>query len=298
MRIALMATLLGLGATAAAAQDATLDPAGGTVALTAGFADDPFVTDVTAGGNIDAASIDSSCSGYISAAPNFRLSYDGSGAELIISIVANDDTTLVVSDPAGGWYCNDNAGDQNPAVALAEPPQGEYNIWVGVRSVGATAAARLYFSAYGTGPQYLAFLALNTPTSTPDHTLAPTFGEVSLVAGFTPDPYIVNVTSGGPINPGALGPFCDGFISDAPVVGLDFTAGTAPLIIAATSDYDTTLVIRDPEGNWLCDDDSGGSLNPLVAIQSPVSGRYDIWVGTYGETAGQETELRITENPG
>ncbi len=297
-RIALAALLLGLGANLAAAQDATLDPTDGTTALAAGFAEDPFTVDVVAGGLIDAAALGDQCSGYIGSAPNFRLSYSGTGAPLIISIVANEDTTIVVRNPEGGWYCNDDAGDQNPAVSIQEPPVGDYAIWVATKAIGESAPARLYVSAYGTGPQYLAFLALNTPTSTPDHTLPPAFGVLDLAAGFSPDPQIVNAVSGGPINPGALGPACDGFISDAPVLGINYTAGTAPLIIAALSVYDTTLVIRDPEGNWICDDDSGGDLNPLAVIESPISGRYDIWIGTYGETAGQATELRITANPG
>ncbi len=205
---------------------------------------------------------------------------------------------MVVAGPDGGWYCNDDASDQNPAVQLSDPAEGDYAIWVGTHAVGATAPARLYVSAYGTGTLYLAFIALNTPPSTPDHTLPPTYGEATLAAGFSPNPYVVDVHSGGPLNPGALAEACDGFIANAPVFGLNYTAGTAPLTIAARSAYDTTLVIRDPDGNWICDDDTGGNLNPLQRSPNPISGRYDIWVGTYGDTVEQEAQLIITENPG
>lgn len=297
-RIALAVLLLGVGASVAVAQDPTLDPTYGTAALAAGFENDPFITNVTGGGAINAATLGAQCAGYISTAPNFRLNYAGTGAPLIISVVANDDTTLVVAGPDGGWSCNDNAADQNPAVRLTDPVAGDYAIWVGTRSVGAVAPARLYVSAYGTGGQYLAFLALNTPPGTPDHTLPPTFGEATLAAGFSPDPLIVDVRSGGPINPGALAAACDGFIADAPVFSVNYTAGAAPLYIAARSGYDTTLVIRDPEGNWICDDDSGGNLNPFAAIPNPISGRYDIWIGTYGDTVEQDAQLIITANPG
>jgi len=53
-------------------------------------------------------------------------------------------------------------------------------------------------------------------------------------------------------------------------------------------------VINDPSGNWICDDDSGGSLNPRVQITNPASGQYDIWVGTFGGGTASAT-LQVSE---
>ena len=48
-----------------------------------------------------------------------------------------------------------------------------------------------------------------------NYSLNPTYGVANLSAGFTPDPYVVNVQSGGSINAANLSPSCRGYIADA-----------------------------------------------------------------------------------
>lgn len=43
----------------------------------------------------------------------------------------------------------------------------------------------------------------------------------------------------------------------------------------------TTILINDPNGSWICNDDFDGT-HPSVTWTAPASGQYDIWVGTYG----------------
>ncbi|MEN0653967.1 MULTISPECIES: peptidase S1 [Hyphobacterium] len=126
---------------------------------------------------------------------------------------------------------------------------------------------------------------------------APTYGNVSLRTGFAPDPYRVNVLSGGPINAStSIGGSCRGYIANAPDFDLYFTAGSSlPLIISVSSNADTTLVVRAPNGLWYCDDDSGQGLNPSVRFNTPMSGLYDIWVGTYGNASNQQAQINISE---
>lgn len=125
---------------------------------------------------------------------------------------------------------------------------------------------------------------------------SPTYGSVSLNAGFTPDPYSVSLQSGGSIDAGsALGGSCRGFIASAPDFSVNYSAGGWPLIISATSNADTALVVNDANGNWYCDDDSGGNLNPAINFSNPPSGRYDIWVATYGNASLQAATLHISE---
>src|SRR5207253_3139596 len=77
-------------------------------------------------------------------------------------------------------------------------------------------------------------------------------------------------------------------ITDKPDFRLQYTAGdTFPLSFYARSDADTTLLIRTPDGKWLADDDAGGNLNPLITIKKPMTGEYNIWVGTFGDKAGK-----------
>jgi hypothetical protein len=125
----------------------------------------------------------------------------------------------------------------------------------------------------------------------------PTYGTANLSAGFTPDPYVVNVQSGGSIDVGStIGGSCRGFVANAPDVRLNYSSGSFPLIISVAASADTTLVVNAPDGRWYCDDDSGVSgLNPMVRFNSPASGQYDIWIGTYGNASLQPAQLAISE---
>ena len=61
---------------------------------------------------------------------------------------------------------------------------------------------------------------------------------------------------------------------------LNYTAGSDyGLSLYAESDSDTTLIVLAP-GGWQ-DDDSYGDLNPNIRLDSPQSGDYLIWIGTY-----------------
>jgi hypothetical protein len=116
-----------------------------------------------------------------------------------------------------------------------------------------------------------------------DYTLTPNYGRVNLRAGFTPDPHSVSMTAGGSIDISRSSAECRGRISNAPDYQVTYEAGSMPLIFRVDSGVDTTLVINGPDARWACDDDSGDGVNPEVRYDSPRSGRYDIWVGTYGD---------------
>jgi len=129
-----------------------------------------------------------------------------------------------------------------------------------------------------------------------DWSLNPTFGSVSLNGGFTPDPYTVAITAGGTIDATQVFDRCRGMIANAPDFRLQFNPGSLPLTIGAQSNTDTTIVINAPDGQWYCDDDSGGNLNPSVTFGSPQAGQYDIWIGTYGSGSDLATStLTISE---
>jgi hypothetical protein len=130
-----------------------------------------------------------------------------------------------------------------------------------------------------------------------DYNQPPTYGSVSLNSGFTPDPYTVNLQSGGSINAGSrLGGSCRGYVANAPDFRINYSAGsTFPLILSVSSGSDTTLVVNGPSGNWYCDDDSGNGVNPSLRFTSPRSGQYDVWVGTYASSSLQPATLYISE---
>lgn len=125
----------------------------------------------------------------------------------------------------------------------------------------------------------------------------PSFGTYNLNAGFSPDPYGVNITAGGTIPAERLGgSSCVGTIADAPDVRLNYRAGTWPLGFFVRSSYDTTLVVNDPSGRWYCNDDYDG-FDPAVIFSNPQSGQYDIWIGNYDRGRGLPATLYFTEVP-
>lgn len=131
--------------------------------------------------------------------------------------------------------------------------------------------------------------------SAQNFSLNPNYGSVGLSAGFTPDPYTVNIVSGGNIDAGStLGGACRGTITDAPDFRINYQSGGFDLFISVMSGGDTTLIINAPDGSWHCDDDSGGNLNPAIQFYGPMSGQYDIWVGSFGG-GNYNATLRISE---
>lgn len=138
--------------------------------------------------------------------------------------------------------------------------------------------------------------ALLANTGTSDFPAEALYENVSLVTGFMPDPYTVELVAGGD-NPASseLGTECTGNVtSSQPDVTLNYTAGSDyGLSLYAESASDTTLIVLTPNG-WQCDDDSYGDLNPNIRIDSPQSGDYLIWIGTY-DGGVADAELGISE---
>lgn len=134
------------------------------------------------------------------------------------------------------------------------------------------------------------------PAAAQDASLTAHSGEIRLSAGFTPDPYRVQVTAGGNVDGGRLPGSCTGNISDAPDFELTYAAGSLPLVIRTVSNVDTTLIINGPNGNWYCDDDSFGDGDAEVRFDRPESGTYDVWIGTFNGGTSAAT-LLITETP-
>ena len=110
----------------------------------------------------------------------------------------------------------------------------------------------------------------------------PTFADLNLEAGFDPDPQTIQITAGGDkdasVSPGGE---CVGMIAETPDIRLTYKPDQLPLHIEVTADADTTLVVKAPNGQWICNDDTDESFDPKVSFTSPQAGVYEIWVGTY-----------------
>ena len=275
------------------AQDVNASPAYGSTSLGAGFQPDPRSVAVQAGGAISANTLDAYCSGFISHQPSHNLEYSAGDYELFLSAASDADTVLVVNAPDGSWHCNDDAPGQglNAGISFAEPQSGLYNIWVGSLDFGGGyEPAMLHMSELG-------FSSENIFSRSPNALLQPNAASLSLRAGFDEDPRIVTVQAGGDLDGSrATSGQCWGSISEAPDVWLDYSANEDfDLYLSMESASDTTMMVLAPDGNWLCDDDSAGNLNPGIHIASPMSGRYAIWSGRFSDGSLADASLFVSE---
>ncbi len=136
-------------------------------------------------------------------------------------------------------------------------------------------------------------------SQTADPAASPSFGTVSLQAGFIQDPHIVGLLSGGAVPAREINGELRGFIAAVPDVTLHWHGSTENLRVffnAEEGNQDTTLVIHTPDGRWIGNDDAfDGTLNPMLELSGYGEGRYAIWGGSY--TFGEEIRgsLIITE---
>jgi hypothetical protein len=126
------------------------------VELSIGFDPDPATIPMAVvGGPVDVTTNIDNCTGLTAEQPDVVLVYTdaagsqdgGSGGPLRILFEAADgaDTTLVINDPYGTWWCNDNweAGASDPMFTIPDGPYGIYDIWIGTTASGEFPAGKL-----------------------------------------------------------------------------------------------------------------------------------------------------------
>jgi tetratricopeptide (TPR) repeat protein len=114
-----------------AGPDPSLKPTFGSVKLKAGFKNDPYTSELVAGGELrtDKGGV----KGFVARAPGFVLDYEAGTNVLTIHAVSKEDTTLLIQLPDGTWLANDDRSQNNlnPLLRFAKPQSGRYTIWVG-----------------------------------------------------------------------------------------------------------------------------------------------------------------------
>lgn len=276
----------------AAAQNVAASPTYGSVNLSSGFTPDPQIRSVTAGGNNYTTL--AGCNAYIHAgAPDLNVYYQAGSFPLTINARSNVDVTLLVNAPNGSWYCDDDSGEgRNAQLTFTAPMTGQYNVWVGTYNAqgGTLPEAQIYLTELSGGG------ASSSMGGRLDWSLNPTYGVIHLNSGFTPDPHVRSVSAGGALDASNTASGCRGFAATAPDLELNYNAGGYPLNLYAKSGSDVTLIVNAPDGSWYCNDDTSGT-NPHVGFNSPMSGQYHIWIGTYRSGSMPESVLYISEVP-
>ena len=132
--IAFVATLFWAGI-AAACPNWEAQPSFGAIELIEGFPNDPYQRRIAAGGryNVGNCLRDRNLVGTVASAPDFDLYYTTSGnTPLTIYVRSSYDTVLLISDPYGNWWFDDDSGGgHDPLLYFPNAADGLYNIWIG-----------------------------------------------------------------------------------------------------------------------------------------------------------------------
>jgi hypothetical protein len=132
---ALAALLVAAGGMAAACPSYNNPTVFGSANIQANFQPDPWVRNVTAGGQVSLQGCGFAWPGYTVSRPDFRFFYSGTSptGQLTIALEARSDvdTILLVNAPDGTWHYNDDFRGTNSAITFANPLQGQYDIWTG-----------------------------------------------------------------------------------------------------------------------------------------------------------------------
>ena len=279
-------------ATTALSNDVSTNDA---VTLSANFHPDPYLIDgIMAGGDVG-----SRCgTGWIGDDPNLVLDYGAAGYPLTIAAMPSDSSNnlmLQVEQEGGSHETTLHCGDDefftiNPAVTIEDAASGIYRIWIGVYDQAAgRVPAQVAVSEYLDAARYAS--GFDLPESATVQ-IDPVVWK--LVAGFNDDPRMLSVVAGGSENAGGD---CR-FVADGPSLVIDYTPDDFALsFMTLGGAIDTTLMVVDPNGVTQCNDDmTPEDQNAAVTFEIPVTGRYQVYPGTYGaEDVGAFVEIAVTE---
>lgn len=148
----------------------------------------------------------------------------------------------------------------------------------------------------GSGPQIVTTPIVGCPV--PDY-IAPPYTTTG--NALVNQSYIVDTQGGGQTQiQGCAGIPGRGFFNANPAITLNLSGMTADpdfedFEVRLDSSCDTTLLIRDAQGTWHYDDDSGPGLNSRLRLSnlSALNGQVSIWVGTFGPTPCADVEVRV-----
>ncbi len=133
----------------------------------------------------------------------------------------------------------------------------------------------------------------------PDHNARPLFATVVGRHGAFTDTFRVDVEAGGADFIAVPDLFCAGAIDyGQPDVTVDYRQGDPSverLNFMAFAQVGALLLIREPNGKWQCNNDTGLGDAPLISILNPAQGQYAIWVGTIAGGTGNAV-LALTED--
>ena len=192
---------------------------------------------------------------------------------------------MLIQTPDGKYLCNDNTNPAllDPTVTLTKPAQGRYNIWLGSALARDLIPGFLVFT--GQGDVSAGGLALQNLVKRPvqprvaveqsadvrRHRVAEAQAAVKSAEKLAPGggPLTAQVTAAGDLPAPEVatgGSLCGGLITVAPSYAFEWSGQAKALGVMFEGDGDATVIVRTPDGKFVCADDADGNanLNPLV----------------------------------
>jgi heat shock protein HslJ len=222
------------------------------------------------------------------------------------------DSSLMLVTPSGQVLCSDDLNPLvlDPYLEVKSPEPGTYTAFLGNYEGDAVYPGFLVVTSQDLNPATMDLAQLFPrnidPRGVPQvlslDLLQPDSAEAAKPEGGTLSgtslPYTMELTAGGEIGAFNLdqpNDLCTGFISAFPTFSFDWTGNSDSLKMFFESNVDTTLVVRSPDGSFLCDDDVSGSenINPGLTL-TPAKGTYHVWVGSFSPDVQAQGKLTIT----
>ena len=300
-------------ATPEPALDPSAEPVHGVLELAHGFRPNPVIQQLLYGGTLDLGKTpgNSTCSGYAESAPDLAVDWADEGFVRFF-FIANQpaNTSLTIQDPLGDWHCADDSFDTlNPTIDFDTANTGRFNIWVGGQEPDQKDLGKLYV----TQVEEIDPTDLDFSTSVQGKKLqrdAPArTAEINLIEGFSPDPMVIEMVAGGPVDLNLASEFPvqsfdlgdEGFTNAEPDVRIHWQgSGYLKIFFVADNGVDTFLFIKNPNAIDNLNDtrEYYGVIyeDPLLEFMSTFNGTYNVWVPSFSHSVLVPGKLYITSS--
>lgn len=256
------------------------------------------------GPGLNANTLGQGCAGMVDERPDVILNWseDESVDILRLFFLSMGDPSMVVVTPDGDVVCNDDLNPLvlDPYLEFDNPVPGRYAIFIGSFEGNTTTPGFLV----ATGQEYSP-ATMDIAQMFPRHANPGAVGEQLSIDVLELDgepeaeiptepltsttiPYTQTLVAGGELGAYEIeldNDLCTGFIHATPTYAFEWEGEAENLVFFFEAAADTTLVVRDPNGMFQCNDDAddAANLNPYLDLL-PMAGTYQLWLGSFEPT--------------
>ena len=266
---------------------------------------DPTLVSVHSGAvtgpGVKASELGAGCVGAIDERPDVVLNWteDPSVALLRIFFLSMSDPSMVVVTPTGDVVCNDDLNPLvlDPYLEFENPAPGRYAIFIGSFENDATTPGFLVVTSEDFSPATMDIAQMFPRQTNPgaigeplpidvlNLDAEPLAGAPAAPLTAETAPYTETLVAGGDLGAYNIeldNNLCTGFIDATPTFAFDWKGKADKLVLFFEGEADSTLIVRDPNGVFQCNDDFDGAdnLNPYLDL-TPMDGSYQLWIGSF-----------------